>query len=324
MATLNLTKEILQKFYYWREFLKKSTKYKRIHNLLHSRMEEHPISNPLVYSWCHIHPELRQPYYDWLFSIVRRDERFSLYNEDGSYWHILYFVYPLFQNIYSDNQVEQMEQIEHRVKLFYQMHSFTPIGSAKYAIVGCIADTIEQISPDDKIDMERIIDKATEQIDRDYGAGKLYNTISFDPSLPDEFLLSQFKQYLKTTRKTRAQSTRKNPLFISPKGHRTSLLEALLVLLNRLHEKGSLHTPAKQEAHLEEIFYEDYPNENLDKSTNSNWKTLRRHRDLAFELIARAENGPFPGPFTAPPKSKGIIRVNEYFKIQHLIEASTQ
>jgi|GEM_PF-3107448 len=339
MATLKLTQKVLDKFYYYREFLKKSKKYRRINELLIDRSKRYPITNPLVHSWCYAKEELNTPYYDWLSCATSAKEREALYQEDKSNKTILNVVYPLFQDVNND---EQFDMFGHRVKLFYELHQLSPVSNATLELLGIIQSTFKKHDDQKLFTKTDILNELFERIvDMDFH-NELDHLIEIDPLLPDPYLVEQFKRHLRTIKNRDNLKTINNndialeiwgfnnrdkdialgiqTMFISSHGHRGSLLDDLLKLLARLETKGASEDNKTQKKLLEEIYLEDNPNLTKIPCNDSNWSLLRRHKNLAFELIEKAENALFPGPCTAPKKMKGAITTNKQNKIDHLLK----
>jgi len=317
MAKLHLTQEILDKFHHYRDFLKKSEKYKRINELLLERSKQYPVTNPLVNSWCYVAEELKTPYYDWLSYATSVEEREVLYQEDQSNKTILNIVYPLFQDVNNDKQIELLE---HRVKLFYELYDLSPISRASFSIPVSIFSEFGQHRDQKQFTKEEAIEELNEAIFKLAVSNRNDHSFEINPLLPDSYLVNQFKHYLKTIRdrdKDTIQGIR--TMFLSSKEHTEGYLDALLKLLSRLEAKGDCWDEKNQKKFLEEIYLETHPNLTEIPSGDSNWRRLRRQRNHAFELIEKAENALFPGPSTAPKKMKGVITTNEYKKITPLL-----
>lgn len=317
MATLQLTAEILEKFQLWREFLKRSDKYLRISTLLKERSQKHPMTDPLINSWCYALPELRKPYYDWMWSVVPYEERKALTEEDQAYGNILNFTYPLFQDVENE---QQLELLKHRVKLFYELYTFTPVRKAQEDIKDTIYGILQEHDNDEVFTKSHLLDELSWGFDSKYNAGEACNIVAFDPTLPDELIISHLRKYLKTV-KQRNEPTPPGPrgLFFSCRGHRLSVFEGYIRLLDRINAmKASLCTTSLNQT-LEAIFKEDNPAIELQKSNCSNWKKLQRHKNKAFDLLEKAENAQFPGPYTAT-KNDPVLKSNEYAKVQSQIK----
>lgn len=320
MAKLYLTQQILNKFYYCREFLKKSKKYARINDFLIDKSKRYPITNPLVNSWCYAKRELKAPYFDWLTFATSADERESLYQEDKSYKTILNVTYPLFRDV---NDEEQFGMLGHRVKLFYETYQFSPINSTAYEFLDIIDSTFREYDDEKLFTKKELIEELHDAITYMACSGEMNHLIRVNPLLPAPYLIDQFKQYLKSS-KCRDTDILQGirTMFLSSNGHREDLLDDLLKLLARLEAKGNCWDQKNQKLLLKEVYFEDNTNLTEIPCNDSNWSLLRRHKNLAFELIEKAENATFPGPCTAPKEEKGVITTNELSKIGHLLRVN--
>jgi hypothetical protein len=311
----DLEPDELNKYYYWRQFLLRSKRYKELCAFISEKRQRHPFDE-LVASWCPVvgHDDLMRPYLDWITDHISAEELKKPFDDELTYGDILESYYPLFQDVFN----EPFSRVEHRLKLFYELDNANAIGNAKSNMTSLLTcsfscnkthDSPIRHTKDIYFDFKDYIHGIFGQqiVDVDH-------IITINTHYPKALIEKQFKEYLrKLLEKASPPCPWVQPYYTQGRRGLTAWEDCI-------------------EAYDISIVMPDLtPSEIVDviktpKTPGLN-KTNFTNRLDNFEMyLIRAERGSFPAP--VPGKNENTVPAantnqpsNEYDKIAHLVEA---
>lgn len=303
----------LKKYQYWREFLLRSNRYRKLCEFINTRKKTAPFDDELIYSWCPINDHLRKPYLDWLYRNINKDERNTKFDPTTTYDDILMGIYPLFQDVFK----EPFSKVEHRVKLFYELNGWKAVECAKSTILGLLTDSFSKNRiHDSKLRHTKdIYLDFLDYLDGIYG-GQLLDInkiVSINTRYPKQTIKDQFNKYLDTIfdKQVIAGGSPSIKPFFSSGNLNFSRFEDCLQAFD-----------AKNGRSIEEAYKIIFPTA-TEREHETNLKTLKNRLKRADHYIQNSEHGIFPGylkPSNKNSKNKPKLKP-EYDKIAHLIEA---
>lgn len=264
---LPLTPDEIKKYYYWREFLLRSKKYKILCEIVRSKRPHNPLPVEIEHSWCPLNEKHHSLYYDWIDRAFSWDELRSPFSRAQNLTNldVLECIYPLFQDAFC----EPFVKVEHKIKLFHEQYD-------PNIVVQCV---------------NRIIG------DRNFESIKKFLMITeFNPH---DRIKPYYHEYLHSIITNEQGLFMLTPTlwpYFTIGNKKFSQWEAYIAVLDAL-DTTSGNTP--------EAFRELYPKMENDEGAASNsprWPTFQKQAQKAMILLRNAEMGTFPGKHTETTK----------------------
>ncbi|WP_320173414.1 hypothetical protein [Maridesulfovibrio sp.] len=331
-----MTKIEIEKFKYFRKFLLLSENYKSLCLLVNEKKKAFPFEDELIRSWCPATGEmndkkqLMRPFEDWVYQAFEDEELDQIYCEGMTIKDALKGVYPLFQDIFN----EDFEYLLHRLKLFYEIHTFKGIEPAKDNIKGMIYEAYRLLDSDpERISAKFFYDKLYDYIDgccvSDFSSGEridpdIESYLQVDLMAPIDQIRKDFDRFLKENYKSRIGRSYyigQRPFFTT--GNRSpAFWENILEVHELFLECGTKDSTIERQAGVSKDFNEDYV---------SMRATLDNNINAVDSFIEQAERGVFPEAQKDKKKEKGKknakgskVKNPEYSKIEHLIKVKEE
>ena len=251
-----------------------------------------------------------RPYLNWVTDHITAEELNTPYDEELTYLDILESYFPLFQDVFN----EPFSEVEHRIKLFYELDDTRAIGDAKSEMVTLLASSFkankERTSPirhtrDIYLDFKDYINGifGVQVID-------LEKIILINTMYPQKAIEDQFKKFLTS-------------IYEKERSHGCPWLQPY-------------YTQGRKDFSAWESSIEAYDiksNNSKDGKTenalalNITPRAFDKRIESAEDYILRAEKGVFPARLG---KKSNVLKkklssksplTSEYGKISHLIEA---
>ena len=198
---LELSEDEIEKFRFYREFLKLSKNYKALCSIINEKKKKYPFEDELIHSWCICDNYLRFPFEDWVQKAFSAEELLLEFNHCVNIKTVLSGVFPLFQDVFN----EDFEDVLHRVRLFYELKNTVGIKSPDDTILSISAEAHRFYSNEDSPVFLRehsdnlmfYMDLAREGRSESIFGGQEYKyLVRINPNAPAHLIMDSFKDYL--------------------------------------------------------------------------------------------------------------------------------
>ncbi|WP_321400609.1 hypothetical protein [Maridesulfovibrio sp.] len=308
----------IEKFRYFREFLKRSERYKKLCDLVNETKRTAPFENELIRSWCCYGNDLGKPYRDWVWENISEEVREQPYNQEMSIDEALETVYGLFQDVFND----PFEDVIHRVKLFYEFYEIRGVYGVRESVMdligtaqrhngkqGQLVDTWEVQS-----NISRYLD-ATQEGDG-YCWNPLQTAFIINPHVSKEVILKDFKHVL-------------DRVHVGPEGRASQGTKPFFTtgqIQLKFYQKcldayDALASAENKDKAVEKMMETNKEN---DGKYDSHVRTFNKLIRAAERFIEDAESGVFPKSLSESKKprfrKKSARKQSEYSKIEHIVK----